>query len=102
MEAALIKTFNLSGKGTISPDNMYLFAPQGCIKKYSTADEILIDFCRVRLQTYMRRRRHQLAVLHIDLLRLQSQARFIDIVVKGKIELRSRVTSELVQQLMDM
>jgi hypothetical protein len=33
MEAALIKMFALTGKGSISPDNMYLFGPEGNIKK---------------------------------------------------------------------
>ena len=183
MDAALIKMFALTGKGTLSPANMYLFGPEGNIKKcvqklelccrapftprtiqlradrsvlpcalpvhhslptpcapprahavppryrrYCSADEILVDFCQgecfettvtfranpsnnvtrstshilfisVRLALYTKRQRHQLAVLNLDLLRLRAQARFIKLVVRGELELRGRVTAELVAQL---
>ncbi|XP_024630812.2 DNA topoisomerase 2 [Medicago truncatula] len=50
----LRKKFNLTC--TISTSNMYLFDAEGKIKKYNTPEQILEEFCTLRLKYYVRRK----------------------------------------------
>jgi hypothetical protein len=49
-----VKTLGLTK--TIHTSNMYLIAPNGAVKKYSTAEEILVDYIDVRLKVYRLRK----------------------------------------------
>lgn len=50
----LEKTFKLTGK--LNTSNMVCFDPAGKIKKYTTTEEILLEFYDVRMEYYHKRK----------------------------------------------
>ena len=54
VEDGLVSTFKLTQ--TISTSNMMCFDPDGSIKKYNNAEEIIQEFYAVRLQYYQKRK----------------------------------------------
>jgi DNA topoisomerase II len=41
---------------TVNKANMHLFDPQGRIKRYETAEQVLMDFFELRLEYYTKRK----------------------------------------------
>ena len=63
-----------------------LFDRYGCLRKYSTAEEILQDFYQVRLEMYQRRKEYLEGMLKAESARLTNQARFVLEKIQGKIK----------------
>ncbi|KAK1370457.1 DNA topoisomerase 2 [Heracleum sosnowskyi] len=98
-QEGLLKKFNLTT--TISTSNMHLFDPKGVIKKYDNPEQILEDFYHVRLDLYKKRRASQLIKsynsvefllknLKMNLLKLESRVKFIEMVMEGIIDFHSQ------------
>merc|ERR1740123_583505 len=85
-QQGLEKLFKL--KTSVSLSNMVLFDAQGKIGKYSSALDIIKEFCVLRLKMYEERKKYLVAKLTREKEILSNKARFIIMVVKGELELR--------------
>jgi DNA topoisomerase-2 len=93
-DEAFVQTFKLTK--AIHATNMHLFHPKVGIKKYSSPEEILVDFIEIRLDYYKKRKEHQLANLSQRAFVLDEKARFVQQVVNGDLVVfkRSKTTIE--------
>lgn len=85
--------------GMHSTNNMHLFDPQGCIKRYRSPEEIIRDFFEVRLKFYHLRKDHLIRRLEADVARLTAQAHFVELVSTGKLKVSSRPHDELLEEM---
>ena len=98
---------NLGLHKYIYTSNMVLFTADGTIKKYDSVDEIINDFCQVRLEYYVKRKSHNLMQLNKDIKFLGNKKRFLQEVMNGDIKLfddsgskrKSRKTDDIVKEL---
>ena len=70
-----LKDLNLSR--TINTSNMHLIGPNGAVKKYSSPEEILLDYVNIRLETYTKRKAWLINQLNSEIEWLTEKARFI-------------------------
>ena len=91
------KTFKLLG--TISTTNMHLFDSDGLIRRYSSPEEIVQEFCGKRLEFYQRRKDAMLADEEEQMRRLDNKVRFILMVVEGELVISNRKKADIEQDL---
>ena len=71
---------------TINTSNMHLIGPNGAVKKYTSPEDILIDYIGIRLETYKKRKAWLLKEFDSEILWLSEKARFIrDVAIHSKI-----------------
>lgn len=75
--------------------NMHLFHPKDGIKKYSSAEDILVDFVGIRLDTYKKRKAHMIKTLSEECKLLSEKARFIQMVVDNELVVFRRKRQEI-------
>ena len=85
-------------KRDIRTSNMYLVTPNG-IRKFESAEEILFEYTKIRLQFYKARKKHLKKVLDEKIQRLDQKRLFIDMVVKGTLVVFRRPKGELVAEM---
>ena len=78
-----VKDFKLNK--SIHTSNMHLFHPTKGIKKYNTAEDILVDFVEIRLEYYKKRKNHMIKALTEREILLSNKYRFINMVIEGEI-----------------
>ena len=93
----LYELFKLSK--TMATSNLVAFDTQGRIHKYATPLHILEEFYGVRLQFYQKRKKHMLDVMQRELDRLSNQARFVKMIIDGKLVVSKKKKSVLVAEL---
>ena len=91
------KRFRLST--TLATSNMVCFDPQGRIKRYSSAEEILEEFYHLRLEYYQKRKLYLSDVLTQAWTKLDNKVRFIREVTSGKLIVSNRKKDELLAEL---
>ncbi|XP_071112129.1 DNA topoisomerase 2-alpha-like isoform X2 [Haliotis cracherodii] len=96
-EAGLHKVFKLQNQITTS--SMVLFDHKGCIKRYTTAVEILREFFDVRMDMYKRRKDYLEGMMSAESLRLDNIARFIIEKIEGTIVIENKPKKEIIQLL---
>ena len=69
---------------------MVLFDENNQLKKYSTVDAIIDNFCKVRLNFYIKRKAYQLKSLEQELCLLKNKERFIQEVVNEELIIMNR------------
>lgn len=79
--------------------NMVMFTERNQLHKYETIDAIIDDFCKVRLDYYIKRKQYQIKILEQELRFLGNKERFITEVVEGKLEIRDVKEAVLVHDL---
>jgi len=84
---------------TIRTSNMHLFHPKTGIKKYSSAEEILVDFVEIRLKYYGLRKKHLIDDLSKRVTILNNKAKFVRQVVDGDLIIFKRKKSSLEEEL---
>jgi DNA topoisomerase-2 len=84
---------------TIHTSNMYLIGPNGAVKKYSSPEEILVDYIDIRIGTYKKRKAHLLKVLDSEIQWLSEKARFIGFVITKKIQVLNIPLNDIHAQL---
>ncbi len=92
-----VKDFKLSK--TIRVSNMHLFSPKHGIKKYGSAEEILVDFVEIRVDYYKKRKAHLKKQLEQKVLLLSNKATFVQQVVDEKIIVFKKKKAELEAQI---
>jgi DNA topoisomerase-2 len=71
----------------IYTSNMVLFDSKGKITKYRNVDEIINEFCQVRLVYYTKRKNYMIQNLNNDIKFLGNKRRFLEEVMTGDIKL---------------
>jgi len=93
----LIKDLKLSK--TIRTSNMHLFHPLSGIKKYLSAEEILVDFIEIRVKYYNMRKQNMIEELTKKAQVLSNKAKFVRQVVDGDLIIFKRKKSSLEDEL---
>lgn len=102
-----LNTLKLSN--TIRTSNMCMFNEKEQLRKYNTVDEIIDNFCRIRLEYYFKRKAHQLGQLEHQIKFLGNKKRFLCEIRDGKIKLfikngtirESRKTEDIISELQE-
>lgn len=84
---------------TIKTSNMWLFDRNNVIRKYSNAEEILQEFCEVRLELYQKRKDYLLNEWTKDIDTYEEMYRFIQEVMQGDIIVFRRKKQDLCDEL---
>jgi DNA topoisomerase-2 len=93
----IIKDFKL--QKTFHVSNMHLFHPEKGIHKYTSPEEILLDFVSIRTKTYKKRKTHLITTLKNKLQKLENVSKFIDMVIHEKLIVFKRKRSELEHEM---
>eukprot|EP00747_Dinoflagellata_sp_TGD_P131252 gnl/TRDRNA2_/TRDRNA2_174938_c5_seq9.p1 gnl/TRDRNA2_/TRDRNA2_174938_c5~~gnl/TRDRNA2_/TRDRNA2_174938_c5_seq9.p1 ORF type:complete len:1257 (-),score=367.55 gnl/TRDRNA2_/TRDRNA2_174938_c5_seq9:303-4016(-) len=96
-QEALVKALKV--RTSVSTNNMILFDSEGKIRKYESANDILVEFACVRLRVYNQRKEFLLARLTKECEILSAKARFIKLVVNGTIVIKRRKIADLIKEL---
>lgn len=84
---------------TIKKTNMHFFDHEERIRKYTEPEEILKDFFPYRLNFYERRKQFMLDQLGDELQTLLDKARFVQLIIDGKIVLSNKRKDVLMEEL---
>jgi len=84
---------------TISTTNMHMFNSDFKLHKYTSVEEIIEDFYRIRLDIYGKRKAFLVDDMEKKLVKLSNRARYIQETLNGTIDLRKK-TAEQVSQLL--
>ena len=79
--------------------NMVMFNENNQLKKHKTVDEVLENFCRVRFEYYVKRKRHQLQSLEAELRFLGNKERFVQEVIDKKLLIMNEKESDIIAVL---
>ncbi|USP81432.1 type II DNA topoisomerase [Curvularia clavata] len=79
--------------------NLVAFDAHGRIHKYSSVLDIIEEFYHIRLRYYEKRKQHQLQVMEKEHLKMTNQARFIQMIIDGKLTVSKKKKTALVQEL---
>jgi DNA topoisomerase-2 len=97
VQKGLEDTFKLFTKQATS--NLVAFDAQGRIHKYATVLDIMEEFYHVRLRYYEKRKQHQLQAMEKELSKMNNQARFIQMIIDGKLVVSKKKKAVLVAEL---
>ncbi|GES91615.1 DNA topoisomerase II [Rhizophagus clarus] len=97
LEEGLEKKFKLIT--SINTSNMVCFDGNGRIKKYNSAEEILLEFYDYRLEYYRKRKDHMLKVLALEVNQLRNKARFIQMKIDHNLEFEGLRKAEIIKLL---
>jgi DNA topoisomerase-2 len=90
-------TFKL--QTVVNTTSMVLFDADGCLRKFTSAEEICKEFFGVRKRTYDERKAFLERMLSAQSARLSEQARFILMKINGEIIIENKRKSAIVEQL---
>ena len=79
--------------------NMVLFDGNGKIKRYQTIEDIVEDFCAIRLRYYTLRKQRLVQDLEHRLIIAENKKRFIDEVMNDELILKRKKMEEIVREL---
>ncbi|EMD00619.1 hypothetical protein BAUCODRAFT_144266 [Baudoinia panamericana UAMH 10762] len=96
-EGKLADFFKLSKP--MATSNLVAFDAHGRIHKYATPLDIMEEFYQVRLQMYQKRKQHMLAEMQRELEKLSNQARFVKMIIDGKLVVSKKKKAVLVAEL---
>jgi len=85
---------------SIRTSNMHLFHPKSGIKKYASAEEILVDFIEIRVKYYNLRKQHLIEELAKKAVILDNKAKFVRQVVNGDLIIFKRKKQALEEELL--
>ena len=93
----LEKVFKL--RSTMGTSNMVLFDPNGKIRKYETALEILEEFAALRIELYVKRKNYLISKLAREIEIAENKRRFVRLVVSGQLQFANKKAPELVKEM---
>ena len=94
-----IETLKLSS--TINTSNMVLFNEHDQLKNYPKVEDIINEFCRVRLQYYKLRKAYLIKQLEYDIKFLGNKERFVSEIVGKKLNIMNVEESVLIEKLQE-
>jgi DNA topoisomerase-2 len=96
----LEKVFKL--RSTVGTSNMVLFDPNGKIRRYDTALEIIEDFAALRIELYGKRKSYLVSKLEREIEIIQNKVKFVLAVIGGDVKFQNKRASDLVKDLKAM
>jgi DNA topoisomerase-2 len=87
-------------KSSISIENMHLYK-NNVITKYKSANAILLDYIKLRLNAYENRRIHVIKMLTNEMQILRFRKKFIEQILEKEIFIERKKKTEIIQQLID-
>jgi len=86
----------------ISTNNMWLYDPNGMIKKYNSTQDILNEFYQVRLDMYIKRKNWLIGKLNNELDVFKYKMKFIKYVLEGKIVVFKQKKTVIIDKLIEL
>eukprot|EP00927_Polykrikos_kofoidii_P065325 TRINITY_DN6109_c0_g1_i1.p1 TRINITY_DN6109_c0_g1~~TRINITY_DN6109_c0_g1_i1.p1 ORF type:complete len:2348 (-),score=532.90 TRINITY_DN6109_c0_g1_i1:289-6285(-) len=77
-------------RGACSATNLVLFGADGVLRKFDSPEEILLEFAKVRLELYQKRKDYHIARMECEVAVATDKARFIRLYVTGKLQVDKR------------
>ena len=93
----VVKDFKL--RKTIHTTNMHLFHPDRGIHRYTSPEEILTDFVKIRFDYYLKRKKHLIHECEKKTRMCTHKALFVKMVVDGQIRIFKRKRTELESEM---
>jgi len=84
---------------TVSTTNMHMFDSDCKLHKYGTVEEIIDDFSVVRMKLYQKRKDYLVVDMEKKLVKLSNKARYIQLTLDGKIDLRKKNAVQVTELL---
>jgi DNA topoisomerase-2 len=84
---------------TLATSNLVAFDKHGRLHRYENVVEILKEFFGYRKEFYVKRKANQLSALQRDLDRMTNQARFVQMIIDGKLVVSKKKKADLVAEL---
>jgi len=84
---------------SISTKNFHLFDINGAIKKYESAEEILREFVKIRLEYNTKRKEHLIQKYSKELGVFENKIRFLEEIIDGKIVVYKKTKDEITSTL---
>ncbi|KAG8528188.1 DNA topoisomerase 2 [Bacidia gigantensis] len=97
LEEGLEEKFKLTK--TMATSNLVAFDAEARISRYANVEDIMKEFFAIRIKFYEKRKAHQLSELHKDLEKFSNQARFVQMIVDGKLIVSKKRKAILVEEL---
>ena len=95
----VIKLFKLNS--IIDTGNMHAFNMNGNITRYANEREIMLEFFKLRLSYYYKRKEDLLSKLSEDYKKVDNKVRFILAIINDELIINKRKKVDLIQQLRD-
>lgn len=86
-------------RSNVNTSNMVLWNAESKIQKFDKVQQILEQYCPVRLEFYKKRKTNLLVKLRRDCEVLRQKSRFVQMVISNKLELRNKKKSVLLKEL---
>ncbi|KAJ9610748.1 DNA topoisomerase 2 [Cladophialophora chaetospira] len=93
----LVEKFKLTK--SIATSNLVAFDPEGRITKYANVEAIMDEFYSYRLKMYAKRKEWLLQEMQKELRRFTNQARFIQMIIDGKLSISKKKKLVLIAEL---
>ena len=90
---------NLKLTSFIYTSNMVLFNEKNQLKKYDNVDEIVDNFCKVRYDFYVKRKKYQIKTLENEIRHLGNKERFIQEVIDKKLIIMNVPEEQVLDEL---
>ena len=87
---------------TFHTSNMHLFHPKHGIKKYNSAEDILVDFLEIRLDYYKARKENMVETMEKLKIVLENKARFVKMVTDEELVVFKKKKSDLEHELEEL
>lgn len=97
LEEGIEERFKLSK--TLATSNLVAFDPEGRITKYASVEAILEEFYAYRLKHYQLRKDWMLKDMERNLKRFTNQARFVQMIIDGKLNISKKKKAVLIAEL---
>ena len=85
---------------TVSTNNMHLFDYDDKLKKYDKIEDIIEDYFQKRIELYDERKKHMIMEIEKELIIMSNNAKYIQEVLKGSIDLR-RKSKEVIDEMLE-
>ncbi len=95
------KDFKLTTTKYTNLTNIHLYNENNTITKYNTIEEIIREYCKVRLNLYEKRKIYQLDKLENSIKVISAKCRFILSIIEGSIIIQKRTKQDIQKQLED-
>jgi DNA topoisomerase-2 len=92
---------NLKLTSTINTTNMVMFDENFQIRKYSSVKDIIVSFCKVRMEYYVARKEKMIKNLNLVLRTLKNRRRFVEEVMTGVLVLNRKKQETIEFELLE-
>jgi DNA topoisomerase-2 len=91
--------FKMTNTRPLGISNMHLYDENGSIKKFASAEEILLNYYKVRLNAYEERKKSMMAKLTSELTFLDSRIKFILDVIEDRLKIMNVKQADVISYL---